>query len=220
MRGLVVEDEEELARLVAARLRRAGHGVDIALDGGDALDHTEVSPYDVIVLDRDLPVLHGDLVCRQLVEEGYPARILMLTAAAEVDERVAGLDLGADDYLGKPFSFAELVSRVAALGRRGAPALPGTVQFADLRIDLARRAATRSGRPIDLTAKEFAVLAELAAAGGAWLSAEHLMDKVWDENADPFSTAVRTVMARLRAKLGSPDLIETQRRVGYRLATP
>ncbi|MCL2787566.1 MAG: response regulator transcription factor [Micrococcales bacterium] len=217
MRILVVEDEEVMAGVIATGLRRAGHVVDVALDGGDALDHTELVDYDVILLDRDLPVLHGDLVCRQLVEEGYPGRILMLTAAVGVDDRVEGLGLGADDYLPKPFAFRELMARVEALGRRAVPATPQVAIVRDLRLDRTRREVERAGRPIALTPKEFGVLDELIRADGAWLSAERLLTRVWDENADPFSQAVKITIARLRAKLGEPDLIETERGVGYRL---
>jgi DNA-binding response OmpR family regulator len=218
MRILVVEDEEVLAQALATGLRRAGHAVDVALDGGEALDLTEVNPYDVIVLDRDLPVVHGDNVARQLHEENYPARILMLTAAADVDDRVAGLELGADDYLTKPFAFRELTARVNALGRRPQTlAAHPVIAVGDLAIDQATRAVTRGGREIDLPPKEYGVLVELAKAPGVWRSAEYLLEKVWDANADPFSSAVRITMTRLRAKLGAPDPIETERGVGYRL---
>jgi DNA-binding response OmpR family regulator len=216
MRLLVVEDEDVLCDAIVRGLRRAGHAVDAALDGEQAMELADVTPYDVIVLDRDLPIVHGDEVCAALHAAGYPARILMLTAAAGIDDRVAGLDLGADDYLPKPFAFRELVARVAALGRRSVPARVREVSVGDVEIDLPTRTVRRRGRKIPLTPKEFGVLEALARDPGTWRSAEWLLDKVWDAHADPFTSAVRVTVARLRAKLGAPDLIETERGVGYR----
>lgn len=220
MRLLIVEDEVVMADAIAAGLRRNGHVVDVVHDGGTALDLVESTTFDVIILDRDLPVLHGDLVCRQLVDEGYPARILMLTAAADIDSRVTGLGLGADDYLTKPFAFRELVARVEALGRRTSPVMADVVRVGDITVDRARHTVIRSGRELGLTAREFALFDELVRADGAWLSAEHLLAQVWDHNADPFSQAVKVTMVRLRAKLGLPCPIETGRGIGYRIVTP
>jgi len=217
MRILIVEDEPTLAEALALGLRRHGHVVDLAYDGGSGLDLALALDYEVILLDRDLPVLHGDLVCRQLGEAGHPARILMLTAAADLDSKVDGLTLGADDYMTKPFAFRELLARIAALGRRQGPAARERADFGDLTIDFSKRQVWRGQRLIDLRPKEFGVLAELARAEGGWVSAERLLDRVWDANADPFSSAVKITMTRLRAKLGQPDLIVTERGVGYRL---
>ena len=191
--------------------------VDIALDGADALAHVAVTRYDVVVLDRDLPGVHGDEVCRRLAAEGGESRVLMLTAASTVKDRVDGLGLGADDYLPKPFDFAELVARVRALGRRSTPALPPTLQRGDVTLDPNQRVAFRAGRRLVLTPKEFALLEYLLAAGERLVSAEELLTQVWDEYADPFTTTVRTTVGRLRAKLGEPPLIETVREGGYRL---
>jgi len=216
---LVVEDEDVLAEAVATGLRRAQYAVDVAYDGSSAWEKLELAgatTYDVVVLDRDLPGLHGDEVCRRLRAAGRPERVLMLTAAAGVDATVEGLALGADDYLAKPFAFRELVARVDVLARRPPPA-PWVLTCGDLTVDLGRRAVTRAGRPIALGAKEYGVLVELLRADGAWLSAETLLELVWDEYADPFTAAVRVVLARLRAKLGPPDPIETERGVGYRI---
>ena len=218
MRILVVEDEEIMAEMVALGLRRRGHAVDVVKDGASALEWAAVNRYDVIVLDRDLPVVHGDDVCRQLVASGAQSRVLMLTAASAVGDRVQGLELGADDYLVKPFAFDELLARVAALGRRTAPAHPPTVQVGDLSVDTARRLASRAGRALDLTPKEFGMLEVLATAQGRVVSAEELLERVWDTNADPFTNAVRVTMVGLRRKLGEPG-IDTLRGQGYRLAT-
>ena len=213
----MVEDFEVLARSVATGLRHEGMAVDVALDGDDALAHLGVTRYDVVVLDRDLPGTHGDEVCRRLVAERSGTRILMLTASGTVNDRVEGLGLGADDYLPKPFVFAELVARVRALGRRSTPAAPPTLQAGDLTLDPARRVAFRGGRRLELSPKEFALLECLLAAGDRVVSSEELLERVWDEEADPFTTAVKTTMRRLRAKLGGPPLIETIRESGYRI---
>ncbi|MGP4110770.1 response regulator transcription factor [Streptomyces sp. 4N509B] len=216
MRILLVEDERPLARYVATGLRRRGFAVDTAHDGAAALERCEVTPYDVVVLDRHLPGVHGDTVCRHLARHGT-ARVLMLTASGAVQDRVEGLALGADDYLGKPFAFLELVARVEALGRRSAPARPPLLRAADVVLDPARHTAERAGRPLLLTPKEFGVLRQLLAADGAVVSAETLLEKVWDEHADPFSNAPRLTVGTLRRKLGDPPLIETVPRAGYRL---
>ncbi|MEW9531937.1 response regulator transcription factor [Microbispora sp. NPDC049125] len=214
MRVLVVEDHEVLAARLAEGLRDAGLAVDVAGDGAAALEAADDAAYDVIVLDRDLPVVHGDRVCRTLAGRG--PRILMLTAAASVDDRVDGLELGADDYLGKPFAFHELVARVRALGRR-APSAPPVVRVGDLTVDRARHRAARGHRALSLTRKEFGVLEMLVAAEGAVVSAEDLLEHVWDAYADPFSNIVSVTMARLRRKLGPPPVIETVVGRGYRL---
>ncbi|MPZ96580.1 MAG: response regulator [Propionibacteriales bacterium] len=219
MRVLVVEDEDVMAEALALGLRRAGYAADIAVDGEEALALTDLNPYDVVLLDRDLPVLHGDEVCRQLVDSGYPARILMLTAAGAVDDRVGGLHLGADDYLAKPFAFAELLARVDALGRRTTRAAPPVLRFADLEVDTGRREVRRAGQPVPLTLKEYGMIVELVRAEGAVVSAEELLARVWDENADPFSNAVRVTMVGLRRKLGEPALVETLRGAGYRVVS-
>ncbi|HTW18678.1 MAG TPA: response regulator transcription factor [Mycobacteriales bacterium] len=216
MRVLVVEDHIALANRIGEGLRDAGFAVDVVYDGALALQSTNETEYDVIVLDRDLPAVHGDRVCRQLAREGASARILMLTAAGDVEDRVEGLELGADDYLGKPFAFHELIARVRALGRRG-PGSPAVVQRGDLIVDRARHRASRAGMPLTLTRKEFGVLERLAAADGAPVSAEELLEHVWDAHADPFSNTVTVTVARLRRKLGEPPLIETVVGVGYRL---
>jgi len=217
MRVLVAEDIEDLAMALAAGLRREGMAVDVALNGNDALEHLAVTPYDVVVLDRDLPGTHGDEVCRRLVARQSPSRVLMLTAASAVSERVDGLGLGADDYLPKPFDFAELVARIRALGRRPAQALPPTLERGDLRLDSNRRTAFRAGRRLELSPKEFALLECLLAAGDRVVSAEELLERVWDEAADPFTTAVKTTIFRLRAKLGDPPVIHTVREGGYQI---
>ncbi len=217
MRVLLVEDEVPLAGYIAAGLRKHGFAVDTAGDGQSALDKAELTPYDVVVLDRDLPVLHGDTVCRRLAEAGT-ARILMLTASDAVQDRVDGLTLGADDYLGKPFAFSELVARVRALSRRACAAMPPILRAADVVLDPARRTVERGGRLLSLTPKEFGVLQQLLAAGGAVVSAETLLDKVWDEHADPFTNAVRITVGTLRRKLGDPPLIQTVTAAGYRLS--
>jgi DNA-binding response OmpR family regulator len=206
-----------LARSIGTGLRREGMAVDVALDGTDALSHLAITRYDVIVLDRDLPGVHGDDICRQLAADGADSRVLMLTAASTVKDRVDGLGLGADDYLPKPFDFTELVARVRALVRRSTPATPPTLQTGDLTLDPARRVAFRAGRRLDLSPKEFAVLECLLASWQRVVSSEELLERVWDEAADPFTTAVKTTIRRLRAKLGDPPLIETVRGAGYRI---
>jgi DNA-binding response OmpR family regulator len=216
MRILLVEDETELADVVQRGLSAAGLAVDRADYGGEALDKVELTPYDVIVLDRDLPVVHGDDVCRRLA--GGRARILMLTAAGEVSDRVDGLSLGADDYLSKPFAMTELVARVLALGRRVAQATPPVLTAGDVVVDSARRTATRSDVDLRLTRKEFGVLEALLSANGAVVSAEQLLERVWDEHADPFTNAIRITMVTLRRKLGEPPIIETVTGAGYRVA--
>ncbi|GIL25120.1 response regulator transcription factor [Actinocatenispora comari] len=220
MRVLVVEDFPVLARAVGAGLRRAGLAVDVVLDGADALEHLAVTGYDVVVLDRDLPGVPGDEVCRQILAGDAGARVLMLTAAGSVADRIEGLDLGADDYLSKPFDLGELVARVRALGRRRAAALPPVLERNGIRLDPSRRTATRSGRPLALTPKEFGVLECLLAADGRLVSTEQLLEWVWDEAADPFTTTVKTTIRRLRAKLGEPPAIHTVREGGYRVGRP
>ena len=217
MRVLVVEDFEILARTIGTGLRREGMAVDVALDGDDALEHLAVTRYDVVVLDRDLPGVHGDVVCRQIVAGGSQSRVLMLTAASTVKERVDGLGLGADDYLPKPFDFAELVARVRALARRSTAALPPTLESGDVTLDPGSRTASRAGRRLELSPKEFALLECLLASPGRVVSAEELLERVWDEAADPFTTAVKTTIRRLRAKLGDPPVIHTVREGGYRI---
>jgi len=214
MRVLVVEDHATLAGRIVQGLRQAGMAVDAVHDGAAALDAVAQTTYDVIVLDRDLPVVHGDRVCRAMAGSG--PRILMLTAAAGVDDRVDGLELGADDYLGKPFVFAELVARVRALSRR-APSAPAILSRGDLTVDRARHRATRGSCPLSLTRKEFGILEMLLAADGALISAEELLEHVWDARTDPFSNIVSVTMARLRRKLGDPPLIETVIGKGYRM---
>jgi DNA-binding response OmpR family regulator len=217
MRVLVVEDFEILARTIGTGLRREGMAVDVVLDGDEALEHLAVTRYDVVVLDRDLPGVHGDEVCRQIVAGRSQSRVLMLTAASTVKERVDGLGLGADDYLPKPFDFAELVARVRALARRSAAALPPTLESGDVTLDPGSRAAFRAGRRLELSPKEFALLECLLASRGRVVSAEELLERVWDEAADPFTTAVKTTVRRLRAKLGDPPVIHTVREGGYRI---
>ncbi len=215
MRVLVAEDERVLAGLVATGLRRAGFAVDTVHDGEDALERLGLYAYDVLVLDRDLPRVHGDEVAWRLVAGGSRTRILMLTAATAVEDRVEGLDLGADDYLGKPFEFPELVSRVRALRRRSARPLPPLLARDGLRVDTVRRTAVRDGRDLDLSPKEFSVLQILLEADGAAVSAEELLERAWDAHADPFTGAVRVCMSKLRAKLGEPGMIRTVQGVGY-----
>jgi DNA-binding response OmpR family regulator len=217
MRILVVEDEPLLADAVAEWLRSENHAVDLALDGGQALERIDVNDYDVVVLDRDLPVVHGDEVCRAIVASESNARVLMLTAASEIDDRVAGLTLGADDYLSKPFAFPELAARVAALGRRARVAVPPVLERAGIRLDPHRREVFRAGRYVPLSRKEFAVLSELLLADGGVVSAEQLLEKAWDENADPFTSVVRLTILKLRRKLGEPAIVETETGVGYRI---
>ena len=218
MRILVIEDDEVMAETVAAGLRRARMAVDVALDGGTGLEQARLNDYDVIVLDRDLPVVHGDQVCAALVDDRRRSRVLMLTAAADTEDLVDGLGLGADDYLGKPFEFPELVARIGALYRRAQPPLPPRLHHGDLVLDLARRRATRGRRELDLTPKELGVLQLLLTSQGRVVSAEELLERVWDEHADPFTQAVKITVSRLRAKLGDPALIETVARGGYRMA--
>lgn len=217
MRILVVEDEPLLADAVAEWLRNDAHAVDVALDGGSALERFGVNGYDVVILDRDLPVVHGDEVCRRITAAEGDARILMLTAAGDVDDRVAGLAIGADDYLPKPFAFRELSARVNALGRRTRAAVAPLLERSGIRLDQHQRQVHRDGRYVPLSRKEFAVLAELLRAEGAAVSAEHLLEKAWDENADPFTTAVRITIHKLRRKLGEPPVVITEPGVGYRI---
>ena len=214
MRVLVVEDHATLAARLAQGLRQAGMAVDVVHDGAAALQFAARTGYDVIVLDRDLPVVHGDRVCREVAGSG--PRILMLTAAGDVEDRVDGLELGADDYLGKPFAFAELIARVRALSRR-APSAPPVLRRGDLTVDRARHRAIRGSRPLSLTRKEFGILELLLAADGALVSAEELLEHVWDADVDPFSNIVSVTMTRLRRKLGAPPLIETVIGKGYRM---
>ena len=217
MRVLVVEDHEELAETIARVLRREGMAVDVILDGRQALAQAEINSYDVVVLDRDLPGLHGDDICRSLVADGSECRMLMLTAAGTVEERVDGLGLGADDYLPKPFAFAELIARIRALCRRSGPPLPTSFVVADLRVDPASRVAVRAGQRLALSPKELAVLEYLLAAQGRTVSSEELLERVWDQHADPFTTTVKVTIRRLRTKLGDPPLIETVPQGGYRI---
>ncbi|GAA0898410.1 response regulator transcription factor [Pseudonocardia zijingensis] len=216
MRVLLVEDEQPLAGYIAAGLRKHGGVVDVAHDGATALQKCELTPYDVVVLDRNLPGVHGDTVCRRLAQDGT-VRVLMLTASGAVQDRVDGLSLGADDYLGKPFAFSELVARVRALARRSAPARPPVLRAADVVLDPARRSVERAGRMLHLTPKEFGVLEQLLAADQDVVSSETLLDKVWDEYADPFTNAVRITVGTLRRKLGDPPLIDTVTGAGYRI---
>jgi DNA-binding response OmpR family regulator len=217
MRVLVVEDHEILARAIGTGLRREGMAVDVVLDGDDALERLAVTRYDVVVLDRDLPGTHGDEICRRLAAGRAATRILMLTAASTVAARVAGLGLGADDYLPKPFDFAELTARIRALARRSAAPLPPVLESGDISLDPSRRVAFRAGRRLDLSPKEFAVLECLLASAGRVISAEELLEQAWDEAADPFTTTVKTTVRRLRAKLGEPPVIRTVREGGYQI---
>jgi DNA-binding response OmpR family regulator len=218
VRILVVEDEVDLASSIARGLRQEGMAVDVALDGMAALDKATVTAYDVIVLDRDLPVVHGDDVCRQLVRNGSASRILMLTASAEVRDRIDGLDLGADDYLPKPFAFGELVARVRAVSRRAGVPATTILTAGDVVVDPTRRVAIRAGVRVDLSRNEFAVLEVLLGADGAVVSAEELLERVWDEHIDPFTNTVRMTVMKLRRKLGDPPLIDTVTGEGYRIA--
>ena len=219
MRVLIVEDHKELALTIAAGLRREGMAVDVAYDGHEGLRHCIQDSYDVVVLDRDLPGLHGDEVCRTLVAADARARVLMLTAADAIESRVDGLGLGADDYLPKPFAFAELVARIRALARRSDPARPPVLASGDIQLDTIHRVATRAGRRLELSPKELTVLELLLAARGAPLSAEELLKRGWDEYADSFSGVVKVTINRLRRKLGEPVAIETMPRAGYRIRT-
>ena len=217
MRVLVVEDERNLADAIVRGLRRKGMAVDVAYDGTAGHEMAFVTRYDVVVLDRDLPGVHGDQICADLARSGALTRVLMLTASVTIADRVEGLQLGADDYLPKPFAFDELVARVQALGRRATPPAPPVLSAADLVLDQARRVVTRAGALLSLTNKEFGVLEELLKARGAVVSSEELLERVWDENTDPFTTTVRVTMNTLRRKLGDPPLIETVVGAGYRM---
>jgi DNA-binding response OmpR family regulator len=217
VRVLVVEDDAELADTIGVGLRREQMAVDIAYDGVSALERALFTGYDVVVLDRDLPGRHGDDVCAELMAARCRSRVLMLTAAATIEARVDGLGLGADDYLPKPFAFAELVARIRALVRRAQPALPPLLTCGDVSLDPARLRACRAGAPLDLGPKEFGMLEVLLAAEGRVVSAEELLERVWDEMADPFSSAVKVTMSRLRHKLGDPPVIETVPQAGYRM---
>ncbi|TMU98519.1 response regulator transcription factor [Streptomyces sp. DASNCL29] len=217
MRVLVIEDEEELAGMIAEGLRAAGMAADVALDGGRALEMAAAADYDVLVLDRDLPGIHGDAVCRMLGTTGYPARILMLTAAGALSDIVDGLGQGADDYLSKPFSYAELIARLRALARRGPSGTPTVLERHDLRLDTVRRIAERDGRLLRLTPKELGILEALMSADGAPLRARELLELVWDCDTDPLSTTVKVTVHQLRRKLGDPPVIETVPGFGYRL---
>lgn len=220
MRVLVVDDEQELADVVARGLRQAGLAVDVAYSGDDAVYKADITPYDVVVLDRQMPDITGDDVCRELIARDQTPRILMLTASGTLDQRVEGLGMGADDYLVKPFQMPELVARVQALARRPSLAVSPLFTIADLEVDLARRTVKRGGRHLTLTRKEFGVLEVFAGAGGRVVSSEELLERVWDEMADPFTNAVRITMMTLRRKLGEPPLIHTVIGVGYQLREP
>jgi len=217
MRVLVIEDDEELAQTVASGLRHAQMAVDVALDGRAGLTRALLNDYEVVVLDRDLPVLHGDAVCSELVAAGGRSRILMLTGASETGDLIDGLGLGADDYLAKPFDFPVLVARVVALARRAQPSIPPVLCHGDVVLDTAKRCAHRAGRPLTLRPKEFGVLELLLAAQGRVVSPEELLRRVWDEAADPFTGTVKITVSRLRAKLGDPPVIETVAKAGYRI---
>jgi len=217
VRVLVVEDEQLLADTITVGLRKQAMAVDVAYDGDAALERLAVNDYDVVVLDRDLPRVSGDQVCATLVESGTDTRILMLTAATAVTQRVTGLGLGADDYLTKPFAFAELIARIHALGRRARPAVPPVLERAGIRLDPHRRVVSRDGEPVPLSRKEFAVLAELLRADGGVVSAEQLLEKAWDEHTDPFTGVVRFTIMMVRRKLGDPPIVETVPGAGYRI---
>lgn len=214
---LVVEDFEIMARSIATGLRREGMAVDVVLNGNDALEHVAATRYDVVVLDRDLPGVHGDEVCRRLTVESTTSRVLMLTASSTVTERVNGLGLGADDYLVKPFDFSELVARIRALGRRAGAPVPPILEHGEVILDSSRRTAFRAGRRLELSANEFAVLECLLASKDRVVSADELRERVWDEFTDPFTTTVKSTIRRLRIKLGDPPIIETAREGGYRI---
>jgi DNA-binding response OmpR family regulator len=217
VRILVVEDEQPLAEAIARGLRREGMAVDVSLDGNSGHEKAMITRYDVVVLDRDLPGMSGDELCREIVSSGALTRVIMLTASGAVEDRVEGLSLGADDYLAKPFAFPELVARVRALARRATPATPPVLVAGDVELDPAKRTVTRAGRLVELTRKEFGVLEVLLSAGGSVVSSEELLERVWDENADPFTTTVRVTVMTLRKKLGEPGIIETVVGSGYRV---
>ena len=217
MRVLVIEDDAELAQAIGVGLRRTEMAVDVAFDGGAGLRRVLDTDYDVVVLDRDLPGVHGDDVCRRMVESDCRSRVLMLTAAGTMDDLVGGLELGADDYLPKPFDFPVLVARIGALFRRAQPAIPPVLRHDDVELDPAQHRVRRAGRSLDLSPKEFGVLELLLASGGRTVSAEELLERVWDEAADPFTNAVKVTMSRLRSKLGEPPIIQTVPRAGYRI---
>ena len=217
MRILIVEDEEPLADAIARGLRREGMAVDVALDGDEGHEKATVTRYDVVVLDRDLPGMSGDELCREIVASGALTRVIMLTASGSVADRVEGLSIGADDYLAKPFAFDELVARVRALARRATPVTPPVLRAGDVELDPARRTVTRAGEQVDLTRKEFGVLEVLLAASGSVVSSEELLERVWDEHADPFTTTVRVTVMTLRKKLGEPGIIDTVVGSGYRV---
>jgi DNA-binding response OmpR family regulator len=217
MRVLIVDDHRELAATVAVGLRREGMAVDIAFDGEDALRHAAGDSYEVILLDRDLPKIHGDEVCRALVARGSRSRVLMLTAAATIEDRVDGLGFGADDYLPKPFAFAELVARIRALARRGATAHPPLLARGDLRLDTVQRVASRAGRRLELSPRELAVLELLLVAGGAPVTTSELLARGWDEYVDRDGSVVKVTISRLRRKLGEPQVIRTVPHTGYRI---
>jgi DNA-binding response OmpR family regulator len=218
MRVLVVEDDEQVAEGIAVGLRRAGMAVDVVFDGTAGLEWALVGVHDVVVLDRDLPRLHGDNVCAQLIQAGNPPRILMLTAAGDIDDRVEGLALGADDYLPKPFALAELVARIRALVRRAQPPLPPVLAHAGLELDTARHKLRYNDKPVELGPKEFGVLEALLTARGRVVSADELLDRVWDDTSDPATTAVKVTISRLRQKLGDPPIVQTVGSLGYRIA--
>jgi two-component system response regulator VanR len=220
MRVLIVEDEVFLAEALQAGLRQDSIAADIALDGDDALERVTVNDYDVVVLDRDIPGTHGDEVCAIISREHPGVRVLMLTAAGRLNDKVSGFELGADDYLTKPFAFEELIVRLHALARRPSASSPPVLEFGDLRLDPFRQEAYRAGRYLKLTRKQFAVLQLLMQANGGVVSAETMLEKVWDENADPFTSAPRVTMSTLRKALGAPDPIETVSGSGYRLSEP
>jgi DNA-binding response OmpR family regulator len=217
VRVLVIEDDAELAQAIGVGLRRTDMAVDVAPDGATGLARALDTDYDVIVLDRDLPGVHGDEICRRMVESDCRSRVLMLTAAGTMDDLVNGLELGADDYLPKPFDFPVLVARIGALYRRAQPALPPVLRHDDVELDTAQHRVRRRGLPLDLSPKEFGVLQLLLASKGRAVSAEELLERVWDEAADPFTNAVKVTVSRLRTKLGEPPVIETVQRAGYRI---
>jgi DNA-binding response OmpR family regulator len=217
VRILIVEDEQPLAEAIARGLRREGMAVDVALNGDDGHEKASITRYDVVVLDRDLPGMSGDELCTEIVRSGALTRVIMLTASGAVEDRVEGLSLGADDYLAKPFAFPELIARVRALARRATPVTPPILRAGDVSLDPARRTVTRAGMPVELTRKEFGVLEVLLGAGGSVVSSEELLERVWDENADPFTTTVRVTVMTLRKKLGEPGIIDTVVGSGYRV---